>query len=65
MAVLDWTDAVKKKFPCPEKIDRDMVEVAGGQVLQMRGSVRMMTGRISTTDEIEYRREEAKKPLLG
>lgn len=62
---LDWVKYVSLGFPSPTRVDREMVEAAGGQSLLMRGSVRLMTGRISTTDEIEHRREEGKKPLVG
>jgi len=65
MPVLDWVQAVSKKFPAPTQVDRQMLEAAAGQSLLIRGSVRLMTGRLSTTEEIEHRREEGRKPLVG
>ena len=63
MPVLGWVKSVKEDFPVPDRVDREMVDAVGGQSLLMRGSVRLMTGRISTADEIERRREEGTKPL--
>jgi hypothetical protein len=65
MAVEDWVKVVGVPFPKVERVTRQMVEAVAGQSLLTRGSVRLMTGRISTTDEIEQRREEGKKPLIG
>jgi hypothetical protein len=63
MPLKGWINSVNKKFPTPKKVDRDMLEHAASQVLVMGGSVRLMTGRVMTDDEIRHRREEGMEPL--
>ncbi|MBN1343290.1 MAG: hypothetical protein JXQ73_11455 [Phycisphaerae bacterium] len=65
MAVKNWVEVVEEKFPKVEKVSRQMVEAAARQSRLMRGSVRLMTGRLSTSEELEERRCQASKPLLG
>ncbi len=63
MPVKDWVEVVDVDFPVVEQVTRHMVEAAAGQSLLMRGSVRLMTGRLSTSEELEERRRQARKPL--
>jgi len=58
-----WTDVVDTHFPRVDSVTRKMVEAATRQSHLMRGSVRLMTGRLSTSAELEERRREALKPL--
>ena len=59
-----WTKVVFKNWPEVDKVTRPMLESCYRQGRLLRGCVRMMTGRMSTTDELEERRREAMKPLL-
>ena len=56
MSVKKWEDVVGKPFTAVERVTREMVEAATQQTLVIRGSVRLMTGRLSTTDDLEARR---------
>jgi len=57
MAIKDWTEVIHEDFPHPEKITRTMIEAAVLQGKGYSGCVRFATGRISTTEELEERRE--------
>ena len=59
MPVKEWRDVVDKKFPRIEEVTLEMQEAAFRQVRLMRGSARLMLGRVSTTEEIEERRAQA------
>ncbi len=63
MSFNDWTEVVELDFPRVDRVTRRMVEAATRQSLLMRGSVRLMTGRLSTSEELEERRYQARKPL--
>jgi len=64
MPFSDWVYAVDRDFPEAKKVTQGMVEAASRQKHKMRGSVRLMTGRISTSDELAERRRQAKQPLV-
>lgn len=59
----DWTKLVETDFPKVEQVTKNMVYGSRNQSLQMRGSVRLMTGKLSTSEAIEQRRQRALKPL--
>lgn len=63
MPVESWAAVVGKAFPKVSSVTKLMVEAAARQSLLMRGSVRLMTGRLSTTEDLEERRRQAEKPL--
>jgi len=63
MPVKNWAEVAKTDFPRVEEVTRTMVDRAKTQSPVIRGSVRLMTGRISTTAELEDRRKEARKSL--
>mgnify|MGYP000979125541 CR=1 FL=1 len=60
-----WVRVIDKDLRRVDKVTRTMVEAAGRQRHSMRGSVRLMTGRLSTSEELEERRRQARKPLIG
>jgi len=64
MPVQKWDEVIEKKFPQVEQVDRKMLQAAARQSFLMRGSVRLMTGRLSTTEELDERRRQARRPLL-
>lgn len=63
MALQKWDEVVNTDFSHVEQVTRSMVQAAAGQYLVMRGSVRLMTGRLSTSAELEERRRQAMLPL--
>ncbi len=58
-----WTDVVELDFPRVDRVTRRMVEAATRQSMLLHGCVRLMTGRLSTSAELEERRYQARKPL--
>lgn len=60
----DWTTVVETDFPKVEQVTKSMVFGARNQNLQMRGSVRLMTGKLVTSEALEQRRQRALKSLL-
>ena len=63
MALLKWDEVVDTDFSHVEQVTRHMVQAATRQYLVMRGSVRLMTGRLSSSAELEERRRQAMQPL--
>jgi len=59
----DWTTVVETDFPKVEQVTKAMVFGARNQSLQMRGSVRLMTGKLTTSEALEQRRQRALKTL--
>ena len=59
----EWTSVVEKPFPTAKKVTQRMIDAATAQGRKMRGSVRLMSGRLSTTDQLEERRRQARRPL--
>ncbi len=58
----DWTKVVDVDFPRID-ITKKMKARLLYQSLNLRGSVRLMVGKLSTTEEIEERRHRALEPL--
>ena len=61
--VKTWEQVVELDFPEVTAVTRKMVEAASRQTHILRGSVRLMTGRFSTSEELEERRQRALRPL--
>jgi hypothetical protein len=58
MALQSWKQSLLTSFKPLAEIDRDMVDAIRGQSLQVRGSIRLIMSRVSTTAAIERRRKE-------
>jgi len=59
----DWTTVVETDFPKVDQVTKKMQVGLSRQSLKMRGSVRLMAGKLSTTEALEERRQRALKPL--
>jgi hypothetical protein len=55
---MNWMNVVDKDFPKIKEVTKTMVLFASNQSLQIRGCVRLATGRISTTKNLEDRRNQ-------
>lgn len=64
MPAKDWTEVIDKEFSPVDKVTVDMQAAAFKQVRLMRGSVRLMLGRLLTSEELEERRVRAQRVPL-
>ena len=65
MQAMKWIQEISRHSPRPDKVTREMVQATKNQRLLIRGSVRLMTGSVLTSDEIEARREENNRSIIG
>ena len=59
MPVRNWVEVVDEPFPRVDRVTVQMQEAVFKQARVLRGSVRLMLGRLPTSEEIEDRRLQA------
>lgn len=63
MALKRWDEVIFEDFPHPKEITKRMIAAARGHMRLYPGGARLCTGRISTTEDLEFRRERSRRPL--